>query len=279
MVHSILSSPGCRALGLCAVLAVGGNLTAFAEGAVPAAPAAVFSEGDSASSPRESELVYANSYANALFPPGPGWRIADDLWTTAMCGCALDAYELTVGGGGDGTGPGFSVEFALYDACPNGGGAILPGTADSRTFDDDGIHVITFNYEGDPLELPGMVWLAAEFDRYGAGWFTGTPADVGFTTDDYDYPTIHCVANFFGTGLWAGFAAKVFCTPAPPPQVADPTPPDGAENLSTRTTLTWNGLRGSREGDSDEDTGGPLSISSGAAQPGDGQRSMAEEGN
>ena len=81
--------------------------------------------GSGAASGGEDDPVYSCTPPltnNLLFVPGANRLIADDITTVAVGGCDLEAFEFILGGGGDGTGPGFGIEFALYDACPGDGG-------------------------------------------------------------------------------------------------------------------------------------------------------------
>ena len=249
-------------------------------GALPspdAAPAAIpvplvdqVARHDSAGAPRDSDVVYSNS-PDALFPPGAHVRIADDIWITDLCGCTLDAFEFTIGGGGDGSGPGFTVDFGLYDGCPSDGGQLIPGTSGSRALDHNGLHVVSFDYEGAPLETPFPVWLAVKFSTSSAGWLAGTFPEIGFSQDLYDYPSAPCQALFGGTNYYAAFAARVFCERSSPPGVVNPDPPDGAVHVPTNTNLSWNNpLRATGEGSpgSEANVVTPDARERGAPRPG-----------
>ena len=72
-------------------------------------------------------LVYSNTGSVEMFPPGAFFPVGDDVFIGELCGCPLDSYSITVSGGGDGTGPGFSVSHGLFDGCPSSGGALIPG--------------------------------------------------------------------------------------------------------------------------------------------------------
>lgn len=169
------------------------------------------------------EAVYANTGGSAIVAPGVNRRIADDLMTVAIGGCQmpeawLSAYEILVGvkfseGGGD---P-YTVHFGLWDACPGGNppGQPILGTDGSITLDDDGaLHLITMDLEGSGVSLDSSFWIGVKFQgNADAGWVVGTPADMGYTQDVYDYPhpSLRCSARFGGTNLYAGFYAKVYC--------------------------------------------------------------------
>ncbi len=158
--------------------------------------------------------VYANSPPPDVFLQlPPDTLVADDLHTEAVNGCPVKAYEFLVAGGGDGTGPGFTVSFALYDGCPNGGGVVLPGTDGSLAIADDGLHSVLLDLSASPVAIDNTVWLGVSFDRAGPGWVVGTPAEVGFTSNIYDIPFEPCSASFAGTTLYAGFHTQVYCEP------------------------------------------------------------------
>ncbi|MHC5108257.1 MAG: hypothetical protein ACYTHJ_00085 [Planctomycetota bacterium] len=155
-------------------------------------------------------VVYANTRAEFLLPPGADRLIADDVITTAAGGCNLSAYRLLLSGGGDGgqANP-FTVDFALYDACPGADGQPIAGTEGSMTFDDDGVHLLTVDLTGQLVAVSNTFWIGVKFSRPGAGWFVGSIADIGFTQNLYHFPTIPCSA--LTTPLFAGFHAEVFC--------------------------------------------------------------------
>ncbi|MHC5108722.1 MAG: hypothetical protein ACYTHJ_02445, partial [Planctomycetota bacterium] len=150
-------------------------------------------------------------------------------------------FNITVSGGGDGTGPGFGVEFGLYDGCPNDGGILLPGTGEFIQLPHDGLHTITKQHTGDPVELPENLWLAVEFDTATAGWFTGVVPEIGTSSDFYDFevPGFYCSATL-SDSIFASFASQLWCTPSPPQQASLPLPPDGSTDVDTTGLLMWN---------------------------------------
>ncbi|MGB0714486.1 MAG: hypothetical protein ACPGXK_01325 [Phycisphaerae bacterium] len=184
--------------------------------------------------------VYSNTPPESLFlPPGVERPIADDLRTVALGGCNTTGYEIKVVRGERGcalTGapcetdvdcfgdvcqpyadPGFSVDFALYDGCPNDGGQIIPGSQGTASFDENGIYTIVVDFGDAPVQLDRLLWVQAEFDRLGAGWVIGTPAQTGFTGNFYDFPVpaFFCDAQVAITS-YAGFHTRVFCSDDPP---------------------------------------------------------------
>ncbi len=171
---------------------------------------------DGASSTRAGDptgtLVYSNVRGAILLTLPAGFVMADDVFTTAVGGCNLAAYEVLVSGGGDGSGPGFTVDFALYDACPGNSGQIIPGTAGSMDVLDDGLHLLTVDLAAAPVPVGSALWVGTSFSSASAGWMVGSQADIGFTDDVYDMVFApRCEARFGGTDLHAGFSAKLYC--------------------------------------------------------------------
>lgn len=200
---------------------------------------------DTSATAGAATVGYSNTTDIGLFRPGIGVRIADDLFISgAGCGCNLDSFEFTVSGNGNGAGPGFSVDFALYTACPSTGGQMIPGTQGSVALPDDGLHVVTYAYTGDPLTIPISLWMALEFDQANAGWRAGGMPEVGFSADFYDLnsqPGLNCSAAF-SPAFYASFAARVLCSVDGPPNVFAPNPPDGAVAPLLNPVLNWNGF-------------------------------------
>ncbi|MHC5111318.1 MAG: hypothetical protein ACYTHJ_15720 [Planctomycetota bacterium] len=154
-------------------------------------------------------VIYSNTGAVILFPPGTGVLIADDLQTSTADGnCQLLSYELLVGGGGAGTGPGFTLEVALYDGCPGAGGDVISGTERVIELPDDGDHLVAVDLRGLGVTIPPTAWLGTTFSTDSAGWYTGSMAETGFTADLYHFPTFPCIAQF-GPSLYAGFHARI----------------------------------------------------------------------
>ncbi len=183
------------------------------------------------------EVVYSNTTGgNLVALPLANVMIGDDIRTTTGCGCNLAGFEFQVYGGGSGTGPGPTVNYALYDFCPSGGGQVIAGTDGSFTLDNDGLSLVTVDTSGTGLAIGRAFWLGLTFDRVGAGWITGAPAEVGLTFDLYDLYATPCSASFQGTPLYAGFYARVFCESA-----GAPTPANGATDVPVETDLVWSG--------------------------------------
>lgn len=165
-------------------------------------------------------VIYSNTTGGQFrFKPGAGALIADDLFTTVLGSCDLIGYEILVSGGGDGSPgtPGYDVELALYDGCPDPdvGGQIIPGTEATVTVDNNGPTLVTVDLAGAEVAIPSSLWLGVRFSTNSGGWITGTVAQLGFTNDVYffDNPNAAgCESRFGGTGLHAGFYAALSCT-------------------------------------------------------------------
>ncbi|MGB0715627.1 MAG: hypothetical protein ACPGXK_07110 [Phycisphaerae bacterium] len=171
---------------------------------------------------QEETLLYSNFSNTILFAPGAGRTIADDFSVFTSTTCLMTAYEVMVSGGGNGTGAGFSVDVALYDGCPNDGGVVIAGSAQTYDLPDDGVFTIRHDFSGEGRDLPMEGWMQISFSTAQAGIPIGMPAEIGFTDDVYDFPTVPCEASF-GPTLYAGFYLKVFgsstCEPFAPTQV------------------------------------------------------------
>ena len=156
-------------------------------------------------------LVFSNTTGTFLFAPGAGVAVGDDLATIGIEGCVLDSYSVRVAGGGDGTGPGFGVDLALFDDCPMAGGVVIARTQRSVELPDDGVFEITVDVSHAPMIIPQTVWVQLMFDSASAGWLAGAPAEVGFSYDGFSYPFGGCVAYFGGYPRFphASFFAQV----------------------------------------------------------------------
>jgi len=169
------------------------------------------------------EIAYENVPPPVFaFPPGNNKPIADDVVTVAVGGCDVWGYEIMVGGAnsqgvpGNGSGPGFNVEFALYDGCPRPAnqpnpGQVIPGTAGSMMVPNNGLHKIVVEL-ANPVNVASTIWVWVKFSTNQGAWVVGTPAQRGFTSNVYSFVnSIPCVARFGGTNIYAGFHVRVFC--------------------------------------------------------------------
>ncbi|MFQ5463358.1 MAG: hypothetical protein ACE5E5_12130 [Phycisphaerae bacterium] len=160
-------------------------------------------------------VVYSNTNGFVAFPPGADRLIADDLVTTSIGSCNVSAYEILVSGGGDGTGPGFQVQTALYDACPGEGGQIIPGTQHQFDPPNDGMFLLRRDLALSGIEIPSAMWLGVSFSTSQAGWVVGTPPEIGFSQDIYHHPNIPCVAHF-NQNLHASFYVRLLVSASCP---------------------------------------------------------------
>ncbi len=182
---------------------------------VPVRTHYVNASGDGGVASMTGELVFSNITGSGFMPPGLGKWMADDINTVAVGGCACSGYRFMVGGGGDGTGPGFTVSWKMYDACPGADGEIIPGSEGSLALPDDGLHLVEVDLVGSEVQTESGFWFAVMFDTWTAGWITGSPAFTGFTGDFYDWPYLRCTARFQGTTYYAGFYFESYCNDNP----------------------------------------------------------------
>lgn len=159
-----------------------------------------------------NSLVYSNTFGEFVFSPGPDSPIADDLSTMAVDGCVLASYLVRVTGGGDGSGPPFTANLALFDDCPLGDGGMIVRTDRTVQLPDDGLFDVIVDVSVTPVIIPHTIWAQVSFDSPAAGWVVGVPAELGFSADAYDHPHGPCVSWFRGWPRYphASFYAQVF---------------------------------------------------------------------
>ncbi|UCC32727.1 MAG: hypothetical protein JSU86_10670 [Phycisphaerales bacterium] len=171
----------------------------------------------------DPSAVYCNTLGREVFAPAEALataRIADDITLAGVSGCVLDRYVIRVTGdrNGDGSGPAlgaYTVNFALYEACP-GAGADDPieGTSAQVTVPAEEASVIkeiVFHPSGQ-VELPPNLYLGVSFSRDLCGVVLGAPATLGFSADRFDFPGFRCAAAFGGfPDRWhASFYAEIY---------------------------------------------------------------------
>jgi hypothetical protein len=155
--------------------------------------------------------VYRNTMGVFFFPPGTNVNIADDLLTIAVGGCDMSWIEIGVTGGGNGTGPGFTVTFSLFNGCPNQGGVQVPGTQVVEMLPNNGGWLVNMDYEAMLVDIPEDPWLRVRFSNATAGPILGAPAEIGSTMDLFDHPMFPCVTDFVNPAIYSGFYADIFC--------------------------------------------------------------------
>ncbi len=152
-----------------------------------------------------ARLAYSNTLGTFAAELHPELWYADDLTLIAADDCTLRKFSFQVTGRPDPAGceggpcvP-FSVDFALYDACPGAGGQIIPGTDSAVSFDDDGIYEVSVIIPTDTeVVVPPRVWLGLRMSRAHAGVILGAPALTGFSGDVLDFPGFECNASIGG---------------------------------------------------------------------------------
>ena len=194
----------------------------------------------------DPDPMYSNTLGQNLFSPEmAGLAIADDLLTEATEPCALTTLKVRVNGGVEGGGGLLSVDVSLWEACPYGGGELIPGTESTFSdlpddlaqtaelvmhFDDRGICADDSPClvsqqdcadasvcEPDPLIIPPEIWLQLRFSTATAGVIVGTPAQRGYSADLFDHPYAPCVAWFNGypahphASFWVELYGDEFC--------------------------------------------------------------------
>ena len=182
--------------------------------------------------------VYENTdEPQSLVITTPNRMFSDDIRLSAAGGCAISGFEIMVGRAagrcGDQGSPcvadddcagtqtcqpyedeGFTVSYALYDGCPGAGGQIIPGSSGTRTFNDNQVHAMVVSLEDAGTVHVGTVWIGVSFDKEGAGWLAGQPAQIGYTENRFHIDGFGCNAKL-GSAIYSGFHARVFCANDP----------------------------------------------------------------
>lgn len=167
---------------------------------------------------RFGDFIYVNTNLGFGLPLVEFGPVADDL--TPICG----AYELTyleiiVGGMGIGGGPGFEIEFELYDGCPNEGGLPIPATHYTANLPNDEVYGLELDLSDNPIPHVGTVWIKVSSTSQHAVWVFGGVPFVGTSEDRVDTLLQHCNASFGGCSVvcangWVVMRG-VNCEPAP----------------------------------------------------------------
>lgn len=151
------------------------------------------------------EIVYSNLHGEYVVElPAVDLTIADDVTTTIGSECNLDRYVFWVSGDPDGDGSGvgpFSIDYALYETCPNAGDEPSPilGTSGHIDLPDNEIHRVEFLVPpGQVVPIPSSFYIGVSFNRLHTGIIGGAPATLGFSADRFDYPGFACLADLGG---------------------------------------------------------------------------------
>ncbi len=160
------------------------------------------------------EIFHNNVAASGFaWPPGAGVQMADDMVLGCFSSTNLTLLEITVTGGGTGSGPGFAVTFQMFDGCPSDPtdpGQPIPGTIHTANLPNDGIFSVALDRSSNPLAIPSRFWLAATFSTNNAGWLLGEDPQLGNSDGStFDGPA-GCISSFGGCGIaCANFAARL----------------------------------------------------------------------
>ena len=198
-------------------------------------------DGDASVSAGPPEtLVYSNTLSSLFISGGfPSFPVADDMRTTSICDCALTTLEFAVGGGGDGTGPGFDVSHTLFTNCPAGGGLPIAGTTGSVGLPDDGDFLVSIDFSSGNVVMDRNIWLRVTPSSESAGTYWGSAAELGYSADYYYNPLGNCFTAI-GGGFYASMNARVYCSgDNSAPEPTSPAPGDAAQDLALDTDLSW----------------------------------------
>jgi len=156
-------------------------------------------------------VAYQNFVHNPSSPTyaacGSGLALADDMALAPGSPNGLVYYDLTVYGGGVGSGT-FDATVTLHTGWPPTGANQIAGTGFTWTDLPDGpapahLHAVM----DPPVTIPDTVWMKAEFSDQNAGWFIGGTAEIGSTEDYFgrcDPPwTLYWWEGDPHAGLWA----------------------------------------------------------------------------
>ena len=156
-------------------------------------------------------VAYQNFVLNPSSPTytscGSGLALADDMTLAPGSPNGLVYYDLTVYGGGVGSGT-FDATVTLHTGWPPTGANQIAGTGFTWTDLPDGpapahLHAVM----DPPVTIPDTVWMKADFSDQDAGWFIGGTAEIGSTQDyfgQYDPPwTLYWWEGDPHAGLWA----------------------------------------------------------------------------
>ncbi|HUU86075.1 MAG TPA: S8 family serine peptidase [Phycisphaerae bacterium] len=132
-------------------------------------------------------VAYQNFVLNPSSPTyascGSGLALADDLTLAAGSPNGLVYYDLTVYGGGVGSGT-FDATVSLHTGWPPTGGNQIGDTGFTWTDLPDGPGPVHLHAVLDPpVTIPDTVWMQAEFSDQNAGWFIGGTPEIGSTQD------------------------------------------------------------------------------------------------
>ncbi len=165
----------------------------------------------------DERLIYSNTLGVYFAGFPSNLLVSDEVSTTAPDGCHLTRFRFRVMGkvNPTGTGGGYTVRYSLYNVCPQAvtpvqrthytdeplpdTGIKIRGTDGEITFPDDAPreieHFVTLP-EG--VTIPASVWLGVSFTRSNCGVVLGAPAEIGFSSDNFDFPGLACNGSLGG---------------------------------------------------------------------------------
>ena len=134
-------------------------------------------------------VAYQNFVHNPSSPTyascGSGLALADDMTLAPGSPNGLVYYDLTVYGGGVGSGT-FDATVSLHTGWEPTGANQIDGTEFTWTDLPDGPAPVHLHAVMDPpVTIPDTIWMKAEFSDQDAGWFIGGTAEIGSTEDYY----------------------------------------------------------------------------------------------
>lgn len=155
---------------------------------------------------------YRNTDGPFYYPAGANTRTADDIRIACLSQANMTRLEILVDGGGNGSGPGFSVQFEMFTACPSDPGSPgvpIPGTQGSANLPNDGPFVVALDTSAAPIPLQARSWVAVTLSTAAAGWKVGAETTIGSSADIFDGP-FPCTSHFGGCGVaCANFGVRV----------------------------------------------------------------------
>lgn len=190
-------------------------------------------------------LAYSNTEIEGYFPPANNVSIADDIILNVAGGGDLVCYEIAFAYGAF-VAPQVNVNAALYNARPDQGGQLIPGTEATWVFDSSvevGYYYTLTAELATPVAIPEIVFLVMSKSAGGNdnGFAVAGAAEIGYTNDWF------CMQNpgwicgyYFGGDPWAGFYAELYldidlepCVTCPPGGILEAEPACGPNYVDT----------------------------------------------
>ncbi len=186
-------------------------------------------------------LVYSSTSGSSAYASSWAYTIGDDVRTIAVCGSSVTTLIVKVNGGGSGENePGPSFDYALYPECPTADDVDpIAGTAGTFVLPNDGDHIVEIDYSAGPVPIPRDLWIGLYPSVGTAGWFVGSPAELGISWNHYEHPLLGCETRFAGS-VYASFYAQIYgIVGAAAPTPANPSPDDTMTEVDLEADLSW----------------------------------------